>query len=76
MNTLTNSSSDMRRITSDILEVLSGIPADFPYSAKISSTYKQNDRLGKPAQPVKEAGFYVLDDDAVKEDYTLFFKFL
>ena len=37
---------------------------------------KQNDRLRKLTQSVKEAGFYVLDDDPVKEDHSLFFKFL
>lgn len=37
---------------------------------------KQNDRLRKLTQPVKEAGFYVFDDDPVKEDHSLFFKFL
>ena len=28
------------------------------------------------AQPVKEAGFYVLGDSDVKEQYRLFFRFL
>ena len=37
---------------------------------------KQNDRLRIMTQSVKEAGFYVFDDDPVKEDHRLFFKFL
>ena len=37
---------------------------------------KQDDRRRKLTQPVKEAGFYVFDDDPVKEDHSLFFKFL
>lgn len=40
--------------------LISKIRQDFQY-------LKQNDRLRKLTQPVKEAGFYVLDDDHVKE---------
>jgi len=75
-DTITTFSADMRRTISDILEMSSGVSADFPKIRQYFQYLKQNDRRRKLTQPVKEAGFYVFDDDPVKEDHSLFFKFL